>query len=317
MNTSVKSASAIQIEGLTHRFGDVLALDEVSFDVSVGEVVGLLGPNGAGKTTTINVLSTLLVPDSGRAWVAGHDVLAEPRAVREVISLTGQFAALDDMLTGRENLILFGRLRSLSKAEAAARADDLLGRFDLADAASKRVGTYSGGMRRRLDLAASLVVPAPVLFLDEPTTGLDPRSRAELWTIVRELRDDGLTIMLTTQYLEEADQLADRIVVIDHGRVVAEGTPAELKDRAGGYACVVVPVELSRLGECAAALESFGEPAVDRDAGSVTVADAGPDALAQIIASLNGIELADISLRRPTLDEVFLQLTGEPPENPA
>lgn len=313
MNTAIESTSAIRIEALTHRFGDVLALDDVSFDVSTGEVVGLLGPNGAGKTTTINVLSTLLVPDSGRAWVAGHDVLAEPRAVREVIALTGQFAALDDMLTGRENLILFGRLRSLAKSEAAARADELLARFDLADAASKRAGTYSGGMRRRLDLAASLVVPAPVLFLDEPTTGLDPRSRAELWKIVRELRDDGLTIMLTTQYLEEADQLADRIVVIDHGRVVAEGTPAELKERSGGYACVVVPVELSRLDECAAALASFGEPAVDRETGSVTVSDAGPEALSQIINLLNGIELADISLRRPTLDEVFLQLTGDSP----
>ena len=313
MNTSIESTSAIRIDGLTHRFGDVLALDDVSFDVKVGEVVGLLGPNGAGKTTTINVLSTLLIPDSGRAWVAGHDVLSAPRTVRGVISLTGQFAALDDMLTGRENLILFGRLRSLSKSEAAARADELLARFDLADAASKRAGTYSGGMRRRLDLAASLVVPAPVLFLDEPTTGLDPRSRAELWKIVRELRDDGLTIMLTTQYLEEADQLADRIVVIDHGRVVAEGTPAELKERSGGHACVVVPVELSRLDECAAALASFGEPAVDREAGSVTVSDAGPEALSQIINLLNGIELADISLRRPTLDEVFLQLTEDNP----
>lgn len=312
VNLPDKAMPAIRIEGLTHRFEDVLALDGISFDVNTGEIVGLLGPNGAGKTTTVNVLSTLMVPDSGRAWVAGHDVLSEPDAVREVISLTGQFAALDDLLTGRENLVLFGRLRSLSKVAAAARADELLARFGLADAAPRRVGTYSGGMRRRLDLAASLVVPAPVLFLDEPTTGLDPRSRAELWKVVRELRADGLTIMLTTQYLEEADHLADRIVVIDHGRIVAEGTPVELKKRSGGYACVVVPLEPSRLDECVAAMDSFGEPAVDHEAGSVTLADTGPDDLGQIITSLSGIELADISLRRPTLDEVFLQLTGDP-----
>ncbi|MCY4516410.1 MAG: ATP-binding cassette domain-containing protein [Acidimicrobiaceae bacterium] len=286
----------------------------MSFDVKTGELVGLLGPNGAGKTTTINVLSTLLIPDSGRAWVGGHDVLTAPRAVREIISLTGQFAALDDMLTGRENLVLFGRLRSLSKAAAASRADELLARFGLADFASKRAGTYSGGMRRRLDLAVSLVVPTPVLFLDEPTAGLDPRSRAELWNVVRELRADGHAIVLTTQYLEEADQLADRIVVIDQGRVAAEGTPAELKKRSGGYACVVSPVELSRLDECATAMKSFGAPAVDREAGSVTIADAEPDALSQIIASLHGIKLADISLRQPTLDEVFLQLTGNSPQ---
>ena len=304
----------IEIEGLTHRFGDTLALDGISFEVGAGEVLGLLGPNGAGKTTTINVLSTLLVPDGGRAVVDGHDVVAEAAAVRRVIALTGQFAALDDMLTGRENLALFGRLRSLSKGDAARRAVELLARFDLVEAADKRVGTYSGGMRRRLDLAASLVVPVPVLFLDEPTTGLDPRSRAEVWRVVRELRDGGQTIVLTTQYLEEADQLADRVVVIDHGRVVAEGTPGELKRLSGRRACVVVPVELGRLEECARLLEPFGDPVLDREVGSVTVPDVGAELLGEIIACLDGIELADISLRRPTLEEVFLQLTEQPAE---
>ncbi|WP_419850787.1 ATP-binding cassette domain-containing protein [Candidatus Poriferisocius sp.] len=302
----------IKIEEITHRFGDTVALDDVSFEVAAGEVLGLLGPNGAGKTTMINVLSTLLVPDHGRASVAGHDVVAQAPAVREMIALTGQFAALDDVLTGRENLVLFGRLRSLSKRDATRQADELLERFSLADAADKRVGAYSGGMRRRLDIAASLVVAAPVLFLDEPTTGLDPRSRAELWQVVRELRDDGLTIMLTTQYLEEADQLSERIVVLDHGRVVAEGTPDELKQMAGGQACVIMPVDLGQLDECASALSSFGTPVIDRDIGSVTIPDAGPGVVSGIIARLEGIDLSDISLRRPTLEEVFLQVTDQP-----
>lgn len=301
----------IKIEEVTHRFGDTVALDDVSFEVAAGEVLGLLGPNGAGKTTMINVLSTLLVPDHGRASVAGHDVVAQAPEVREMIALTGQFAALDDVLTGRENLVLFGRLRSLSKRDATRRADELLERFTLADAADKRVGAYSGGMRRRLDIAASLVVAAPVLFLDEPTTGLDPRSRAELWQVVRELRDDGLTIMLTTQYLEEADQLSERIVVLDHGRVVAEGTPDELKQMAGGQACVIMPVDLGQLDECASALSSFGTPLIDRDIGSVTIPDAGPGVVSGIIARLEGIDLSDISLRRPTLEEVFLQITDQ------
>lgn len=302
----------IKIEEVTHRFGDTVALDDVSFEVAAGEVLGLLGPNGAGKTTMINVLSTLLVPDHGRASVAGHDVVVQAPTVREMIALTGQFAALDEVLTGRENLVLFGRLRSLSKRDATRRADELLERFTLADAADKRVGAYSGGMRRRLDIAASLVVAAPVLFLDEPTTGLDPRSRAELWQVVRELRDDGLTIMLTTQYLEEADQLSERIVVLDHGRVVAEGTPDELKQMAGGQACVIMPVDLGQLDECASALSSFGTPVIDRDIGSVTIPDAGPGVVSGIIARLEGIDLSDISLRRPTLEEVFLQITDQP-----
>ena len=306
------SGPMIKIEEVAHSFGNTVALDGVSFEVAAGEVLGLLGPNGAGKTTMINVMSTLLVPDRGRASVAGYDVVAQASSVREVIALTGQFAALDDVLTGRENLVLFGRLRSLSKRRAIRRANELLERFSLADAADKRVGTYSGGMRRRLDIAASLVVAVPVLFLNEPTTGLDPRSRAELWQVVRELRDDGLTIMLTTQYLEEADQLSERIVVLDHGRVVAEGPPDGLKQIAGGQACVIMPVEHNRLDECAAALSSFGTPVIDPEIGSVTIPDAGPGALSSIMARLEGIDLADISLRRPTLEEVFLQLTDDP-----
>ena len=302
----------IKIEEVGHSFGDTVALDGVSFEVAAGEVLGLLGPNGAGKTTMVNVLSTLLVPDRGRASVAGYDVVAQASSVREMIALTGQFAALDDVLTGRENLVLFGRLRSLSKRHATRRADELLDRFSLVDFADKRVGAYSGGMRRRLDIAASLVVTAPVLFLDEPTTGLDPRNRAELWQVVRDLRDVGLTIILTTQYLEEADQLSDRIVVMDRGRVVAEGTPGELKQLAGGQACVIMPVDLGQLEECASALESFGAPVIDRDIGSVTIPDTGPGVIGNIIARLEGIELSDISFRRPTLDEVFLQITGLP-----
>lgn len=287
----------------------------MTFSVAAGEVLGLLGPNGAGKTTVINILSTLLVPDAGTARVAGHDVVPEAAAVRDSIALTGQFAAVDEVLTGRENLVLFGRLRRLSRDAAGQRADELLERFGLVDAAGKAGGTYSGGMRRRLDLAASLVVPAPVLFLDEPTTGLDPRSRADLWAIVRELRDGGLTIVLTTQYLEEADQLAERIVVVDHGRVVPEGTPAQLKQRAGGQACVVVPVDPGLLDEAAAALEALGDTTVDRDAGTVTLADAGPSLLVDIVRRLEEarVDLADVSLRRPTLDEVFLQLTSSEP----
>src|ERR1700724_3019969 len=226
--------SAVHVEGVVKRFRTTTALAGVDLDVEEGPVFGLLGPNGAGKTTLVRVLATLLAPDSGRAEVFGRDVVSEPPAVREMLGLTGEFAPVDEILTGRENLQMFGRLFDLSRAEAGRRAGELLARFDLADAADRPARTYSGGMRRRLDLASSLLTRPRILFLDEPTTGLDPRSRNEIWGIVRERVREGTTVLLTTQYLEEADQLADRIAVIDHGRVIAQGTGNELKDRGGG-----------------------------------------------------------------------------------
>ncbi|MEM7273797.1 MAG: ATP-binding cassette domain-containing protein [Actinomycetota bacterium] len=302
---------AIEVVDLGKRFGEVAALAGVTFSVPPGQILGLLGPNGAGKTTTINILSTLLQPDEGRAAVDGHDVVAQADQVRRSIALTGQFAAVDEVLTGAENLVLFGRLRGLDKRAAKERATELLERFSLLDAADKPVSAYSGGMRRRLDLAASLVVPPPVVFLDEPTTGLDPRSRAELWQEVRRLRDEGRAVVLTTQYLEEADQLADRIIVIDQGRVVAEGTPAELKARAGGQALVLSLVDLSQQQGALEALEGLGEVTADAETGDFTLAEADGAHLADVLARLDraGIGVAEIALRRPTLDEVFLQLT--------
>src|SRR4051795_1413369 len=240
------SAPAVHIEGVTKRFGATRALAGVDLDVAEGAVFGLLGPNGAGKTTLVRVLATLLTPDAGRAEVFGLDVVESAPAVRELLGLTGQFAAVDEILSGRENLVMFGRLFDLSPAEARRRADELLERFDLADAADRPARTYSGGMRRRLDLASSLLTRPRMLFLDEPTTGLDPRSRNEIWTIVRELVREGTTLLLTTQYLEEADELAERIAVIDHGRVIAQGTGSELKDRVGGQ---ILELELARADE--------------------------------------------------------------------
>ncbi|MEM9464859.1 MAG: ATP-binding cassette domain-containing protein [Actinomycetota bacterium] len=305
--------TTIEVEALVKVFGEKRALDGLTFSAQAGEVLGVLGPNGAGKTTAINILSTLLAPDGGTARVCGHDVVGDPEGVRRSISLTGQFAAVDDLLTGRENLVLFGRLRALSRADAAARADDLLERFSLVDAAEKRVGEYSGGMRRRLDLAASMVVPTPVLFLDEPTTGLDPRSRNELWDVVRELRSDGLTIVLTTQYLEEADRLADQIVVIDSGTVIAGGTSDELKAGIGGGSCVVTPVDAREADALASALSGLGRGATveDDSTGAVVVAEAGDLPLIEVVqaASAAGITLDDVARRKPTLDDVFLQLT--------
>src|SRR6266702_2965197 len=246
MNGLASSVPAVRVEGVVKRFGATVALDGAGLEVPAGMVFGLLGPNGAGKTTLVRILATLLAPDAGRAEVFGHDVVREAAAVRELIGLTGQFAAIDELLTGRENLEMFGRLFNLSRKDAHRRAGELLDRFDLAPAAGRPARTYSGGMRRRLDIASSLLTRPRVLFLDEPTTGLDPRSRNEIWAIVRELRREGTTLLLTTQYLEEADQLADRIAVIDRGKVIAEGTGNELKDRVGGQ---LLEVELSSAGQ--------------------------------------------------------------------
>src|SRR6202023_712557 len=246
MNGLASSVPAVRVEGVVKRFGTTVALDGAGLEVPGGMVFGLLGPNGAGKTTLVRILATLLTPDAGRAEVFGHDVVREPAAVRELLGLTGQFAAVDELLTGRENLEMFGRLFKLSREDARRRAGELLERFDLAQAADRPARTYSGGLRRRLDIASSLLTRPQVLFLDEPTTGLDPRSRNEIWAIMRELRREGTALLLTTQYLEEADQLADRIAVIDRGKVIAEGTGNELKDRVGGQ---ILEVELSSAGQ--------------------------------------------------------------------
>ncbi len=317
--TGGSSVPAVRVEGVVKRFGSTVALDGAGLEVPGGMVFGLLGPNGAGKTTLVRVLATLLAPDTGRAEVLGHDVLREPAAVRELIGLTGQFAAVDELLTGRENLEMFGRLFKLSHTEAHRRAGELLERFDLAQAADRPARTYSGGMRRRLDIASSLLTRPQVLFLDEPTTGLDPRSRNEIWAVVRELRREGTTLLLTTQYLEEADQLADRIAVIDRGKVIAEGTGNELKDRVGGQ---ILEVELSSVGQrdrAQAVLAGVGcgapEPDERPDRLTLPAPRNGLQLVEEAAAGLRRAQIgvSDIGLRRPTLDDVFLQLTGAPP----
>ncbi|MFM9447201.1 ATP-binding cassette domain-containing protein [Streptomyces acidiscabies] len=306
---------AIYAEGLVKTFGDVKALDGVDLDVPEGTVLGLLGPNGAGKTTAVRCLTTLLRPDSGRAFVAGLDVLKQPNEVRRSIGLSGQFAAVDEYLTGRENLVMVGRLYQMAPRQAKARAAELLDRFDLMDAADRTAKTYSGGMRRRLDLAAALVVSPPVMFMDEPTTGLDPRNRLLLWDVIKNLVAGGTTLLLTTQYLEEADQLAHDIAVVDHGRVIARGTSDQLKARTGGERVEVVVHDRAHIPVAADLLTASGK-------GSVTVEEhtrrltvpvtGGAKLLAEIIRELDlrGIEIDDIGLRRPTLDDVFLSLTG-------
>ncbi|MFD6450638.1 ATP-binding cassette domain-containing protein, partial [Nocardia sp. NPDC060220] len=298
-------------------FGDVHALRGVDFEAAPGEVLGILGPNGAGKTTMVNILSTLVTPDSGRAVVAGHDVVADPAAVRKRIMLTGQYAALDDMLSGYENLVMFGRLMGLRKPAAQVRARELLGEFDLEKAANRRVGTYSGGMRRRIDIACGLVVRPDVVFLDEPTTGLDPRSRQGVWDLVRSFKTAGITTLLTTQYLEEADALSDQIIVIDHGVVIASGTADELKHRTGGSYCEIVPLDLEGLPTIVAALGSLlpaeNLAALTPESDRITIpAPDGAKTLAEALRRLDNasVELVDIALRRPSLDDVFLQLTG-------
>jgi ABC transporter DrrB family efflux protein len=302
------------------RFGATVALDGAGLEIPAGMVFGLLGPNGAGKTTLVRILATLLTPDAGRAEVFGLDVAGEPAAVRELIGLTGQFAAVDELLTGRENLEMFGRLFKLSREQAHRRAGELLERFELAQAADRPARTYSGGMRRRLDIASSLLTRPQVLFLDEPTTGLDPRSRNEIWAIVRELRREGTTLLLTTQYLEEADQLADRIAVIDRGKVIAEGTGNELKDRVGGQ---ILEVELSSAGQrdraqAVLAEVGCGDPQPDERPDRLTLPAPrnGLQLVEEAAAGLRRAQIgvSDIGLRRPTLDDVFLKLTGAPPE---
>src|SRR5256885_9859339 len=310
---------AVHVEGVVKRFGTTTALAGVDLDVQEGTVFGLLGPNGAGKTTLVRVLATLLAPDAGSAEVFGRDVVHDAAGVRELLGLTGQFAAVDEMLTGRENLQMFGRLFDLSPAEARRRATDLLERFDLTDAADRPARTYSGGMRRRLDLASSLLTQPRVLFLDEPTTGLDPRRRNEIWSVVRELVREGTTLLLTTQYLEEADQLAEQIAVIDHGRVIAQGTGSELKDRVGGQILEVELVSAAERDRARAALTGIGcgEPEPGDRLAQLTPPEPrdGLEMIEDAASALRKAQIAvsDLGLRRPTLDDVFLQLTGAPP----
>ncbi|MGW2228955.1 ATP-binding cassette domain-containing protein [Streptomyces formicae] len=310
---------AIYAEGLVKTFGDVRALDGVDLDVPEGTVLGLLGPNGAGKTTAVRCLTTLLTPDSGRAVVAGIDVLKHPNEVRRSIGLSGQFAAVDEYLTGRENLQMVGQLYQMRAKEAKARAGELLDRFNLADAADRPSKTYSGGMRRRLDLAAALVVSPPVMFMDEPTTGLDPRNRQQLWEVIQELVAGGTTLLLTTQYLEEADHLAHDICVVDHGRVIARGTSDQLKAQTGGERVEVVVHEREHIAPATEVLRGFGkgEVAVAEHTRKLTVpVTGGAKLLAEVIRDLDarGIEIDDIGLRRPTLDDVFISLTGHAAE---
>ena len=310
---------AIHAEGLVRRFGGNIAVDGVALKVAPGEIYGLLGPNGAGKTTTIRMFATLLRPDSGSARVFGHDVVAEADAVRGLVSLTGQFASVDEDLTGLENLVLISRLLGHSRKVARARASELLDAFGLSEAAGRQVKNYSGGMRRRLDIAASIVVTPDLIFLDEPTAGLDPRSRNQVWEIVRTLAAGGTTVLLTTQYLDEADQLADRIAVIDHGRVIAEGTPGELKASVGSGALHVRLRDPEQRPEAELVLSQTLGIAVhlESDPAALSARASDPERVAHALAELSrsGVALTDFALGQPSLDEVFLALTGHPAED--
>jgi ABC-2 type transport system ATP-binding protein len=315
MSTSDKS---VIVSEISKSFGDVAALRDISFEVGRGEVIGLLGPNGAGKTTMVDILSTLTRPDRGHAWVAGYDVVSHPARVRRSIMLTGQQVAIDNMLTGHQNLVMFGRLQGLSKSAARARATGLIGEFDLDDAANRRVETYSGGMRRRIDIACGLVVRPEVAFLDEPTTGLDPQGRQSIWDLVRSFKSAGIATLLTTQYLEEADALSDRIVVIDRGTIIAEGTVDELKKRTGGSLCEITPQDPQDLPAIADALGSLlpDEHRVALTFHSGRIAMPAPDGVHTLVEALRrvdsaSIELEDVALRRPSLDDVFFALTKE------
>ena len=319
-------AEVITASGLVKTYGRLRALDGLDLAVPEGTILGLLGPNGAGKTTAVRILTTLLKPDSGSATVAGLDVINQPGKVRAKLGLSGQYAAVDEYLTGYENLQMVGRLYGLSRANARQRARELLEQFSLSDAADRPVKTYSGGMRRRLDLAGALVARPPVLFLDEPTTGLDPRSRNDMWEVIIGLVRDGSTLLLTTQYLEEADRLADNILVIDHGKAIAQGTAAQLKDQAGGARIEITLAETADLGHARQILERYADGPVEADEHSrrlVGPVTGGSATLVDAVHRLDsaGIVVLDVALRRPTLDEVFLQLTGhrsepEPAEQP-
>jgi ABC-2 type transport system ATP-binding protein len=313
------SSMAIEADNLVKHFGDTVAVEGVSFSVPRGSVLGLLGPNGAGKTTTVRMMTTLTTPTSGTARVNGHDVLREPNAVRRSMGLTGQAATVDELLTGRENIHMIGALYGLSRSYVQQATEDLLERFSLTEAADRIVKTYSGGMRRRLDLAVSLVATPPVLFLDEPTTGLDPRSRVELWEVLRGLVRDGTTLLLTTQYLEEADHLADRIVVVDHGRIIAEGTALELKDQSGKASIVLTVSRAEDLGLAERMLrEHVSAVHIDEAARQLTAPAEGLREMTRIAAVFehSEIELDDLGLKRPSLDDVFLHLTGHRAEDP-
>ncbi|WP_019810930.1 daunorubicin resistance protein DrrA family ABC transporter ATP-binding protein [Saccharomonospora halophila] len=310
---------AVRARGLVKTYGATRALDGVDLDVPTGRVLGLLGPNGAGKTTTVRILTTLLKPDSGEAAVAGHDVLGDPNAVRAAIGVSGQYAAVDENLTGFENLYMVGRLYGLSKRDAKRRARELLSRFRLDEAADRAAKGYSGGMRRRLDLAGALVVNPEVVVLDEPTTGLDPRGRLDMWEVIEQLVATGATVLLTTQYLEEADRLADTIVVIDKGRVIARGTADELKDHIGGERLELVVADPGNLHTAERVLKEVGtsEPVVTESTRTVTVhVDTGATALMEALRKLDAedVTVQDVALQRPTLDDVFLSLTGHATE---
>ena len=302
----------IEAEGLRKAFGDTQALDGVDLAARGGSVLGVLGPNGAGKTTAVRILATLIAADAGSARIAGHDVASSPGKVREAIGLTGQYASVDELLTGEQNLVMIGQLLDLSGKQARARAKELLAWFDLTGAAKRPAKTYSGGMRRRLDLAASLVGRPSVIFLDEPTTGLDPSKREDMWGVVRSLVHDGSTVLLTTQYLDEADALADEITVIDHGRVIAHDTPDGLKRIVGGQTLMVRPVDPTRLNDAAAIVADISGARPDLSRGTVSVPVSGDDVLGDAVYRLGeaGIAVTELSLHLPSLDEVFFNLTG-------